>query len=338
MINGVKPHPASWWQATENDHVRCGLCPHHCDIAPGQVGDCRVRKNINGKLYADGYANTVALNVDPIEKKPLYHFFPGQSILSVGPNGCNLHCRFCQNHFSSQSSAPTDYFLPEQVVHFANRPGVAGVAFTYTEPLIWYEYVMDTVRACQRAGFSTACVSNGYISLEPLEELLGAVDAFNFDLKSFSDDFYRSQCGGRLYPVLRTIETAIQSPAHVEVTLLLIPNLNDSPEEVGNLCRWLAERDQETPLHLSRYHPSWKLKLPPTPIETMTRSWSIAREAGLKHVYLGNVLLDDKYTETRCPDCDAVLIKRQSHQTKIIGLEGETCAACGRKINIVNSP
>ncbi|HDR06521.1 MAG TPA: AmmeMemoRadiSam system radical SAM enzyme [Candidatus Coatesbacteria bacterium] len=327
---------ARYWERLADDAVRCTLCPQRCHIAPGKRGVCRLRENSGGELLAAAYGRTIALNLDPVEKKPLYHFHPGWGILSVGPNGCNLACRFCQNYASSQLEASTSYIAPEELARMADRPGCRGVAFTYTEPLVWFEYVMDAARAVKARSGVTVCVSNAYLEPEPFEELLEVIDAFNFDLKSMDPAFYRELCRGELEPVLATIERALDSPAHVEITNLLVPGENDSPVRVRELAAWLAERSPRTPLHLSRYHPAWRFSTPPTPEETLLRAWRTAKEAGLEYVYLGNVYAEAKYTDTRCPKCGAVLVRRSGYRVEVAALSGEKCSACGAKADFVN--
>ncbi len=327
---------ARYWEPDTDGAVRCTLCPQRCRIAPGKRGTCRLRENVSGGLVAAAYGRTIALNLDPVEKKPLYHFYPGWTILSVGPNGCNLGCRFCQNYASSQMEAPTSRISPEELARMADRPGCRGVAFTYTEPLVWFEYIMDAARACKARCLSTVCVSNAYLEPEPFEELLGVIDAFNFDLKSMDPAFYRELCGGELEPVLGIIERAMDSPAHVEVTNLVIPGRNDSPELLGELARWIAERNPRTPLHFSRYHPAWKLNAPPTPESTLQRAWKIARDAGLEYVYLGNVSVEAKYADTCCPKCGATLVRRSGYRVEVSALSAERCSACGADADFVN--
>lgn len=327
---------AEYWSPLDDGALRCELCPHRCRIAPGHRGVCRIRENRDGVLYAAAYGETVSLSLDPIEKKPLYHFHPGGAILSVGANGCNLSCVFCQNHAISQGDVPTRRLEPAELAETADRPGSLGVAFTYTEPLVWFEYVKDCAGPLHERGLALVCVSNAYLEPEPFAELSGLVDAFNFDLKSFRDGFYRELCGGSLAPVLANLEAALASPAHVEITNLLIPGENDDPEELHELCAWLAERDPAAPLHFSRYHPAWKLDAPPTPERTLLRARETAREAGLRHVYLGNLALEPGANDTRCTACGAVLVKRGGYRTTLGALEDGRCAVCGATAPIVS--
>ena len=327
---------ARFWEPAGDGRVLCLLCPRRCRIQPGKTGTCRLRENVSGKLVAAAYGRTIALSIDPMEKKPLYHFLPGRAILSVGPNGCNLHCGFCQNYLTSQFEAPTSFVSPEELARMADRPGCRGVAFTYTEPLVWFEYVIDAAKACKARGLSTVCVSNAYLEPEPFEEVLEVIDAFNFDLKSMEDAFYSEVCGGGLEPVLAIIERAMGSKAHVEITNLIIPGRNDSPPQLKELCAWIAERNPRTPLHLSRYHPSWEYSGPPTPRKTLLRAWDIAKEAGLEYVYLGNIHTEARYADTRCPKCGAVLVRRSGYRVEIAALSDERCTACGANADFVN--
>jgi len=326
---------AEYWTALEDDRVVCELCPHRCRIAPGDAGMCRIRVNRDGELIAAAHGQAIGLSLDPIEKKPLYHFHPGKAILSLGPNGCNLRCDYCQNWRSSQTAVPTRNLEPAELAETADRPGNLGAAFTYTEPLIWFEYIKDCAGPLHQRDLQVVCVSNAFIEPEPLDELLGFVDAFNFDLKSMREGFYRLICKGELDPVLRTIETAIASPTHVEVTYLVINSENDGDDELKRLAAWLAERDPRTPLHLSRYFPAWRREDPPTPAERLERAWEIARTAGLEYVYLGNLNADSRYTDTRCPECGAVLVRRGGLRTTTAALEGDRCSACGTAADFV---
>jgi len=283
-------HEARWWKI-ENNAVRCNLCPHNCLVAEGKAGFCRARKNIGGKLMSLVYGQVVSSQIDPIEKKPLYHFHPGSKILSVGVTGCNFRCSFCQNWEISQAQAgslPTQALSPSEAAELSGAHGSIGIAYTYNEPLINAEWVLDTSKLVRKAGRVNVLVSNGYINPEPLRELLPFLDAANIDVKAFSEDFYRKLCGAKLEPVLRNIEAIYKAGVHIELTTLLIPTENDSPKEIEQLASWVATVSPEIPLHLTRYHPDYKYSLPATNIEGMKHVRDIARKH-LKYVYLGNI-------------------------------------------------
>lgn len=323
---------ARFYQKLDGREVRCLLCPHACRIAPGQAGRCRIRRNREGILEASGYAHLVSMAMDPIEKKPLYHFHPGSHILSTGPNGCNLSCQFCQNWEISQSDIPTARVEPEQLVQAALSHQSLGIAYTYTEPLVWFEYLMDACALAKERGLANVLVTNGYVNPEPLEELLPLVDAMNVDLKSLDPDFYRTVCGGELAPVLGTIEKA-RGRCLVELTNLVIPGLNDSPDQQRKLIDWVAGLDQGIPLHLSRYFPQHKMRRPATSEITLIEFANRAREK-LHYVYVGNIRLPDM-ADTRCPGCGAVLVDRDGSAVRKTGLKEGACRRCGRKADIV---
>lgn len=321
---------ALYWEKKEGGRVACHLCPQECVIAPGRRGRCRMRENRDGTLYSLNYGRVAAAALDPIEKKPLYHFYPSAAILSLGTLGCNLACAFCQNWEIAHGDVPTRYLPPEEAVALAERErvhGNIGLAFTYNEPFIWYEYVLDTARMSQEKGLKNVLVTNGFVNPEPLEAILPYIDAMNIDVKAFREEYYHRLCGGKLEHVKRTVERAARS-CHVEVTTLLVTDQNDSPEEVGELAAWLASIDPAIPLHLSRYFPAYKMDLPPTPVERLER----AREEALKHlryVYLGNVGADN---DTFCPGCGALLVARRGYAVAITGIEKGTCRHCGRPV------
>lgn len=315
----------------------CKVCPRLCNIKPGKRGFCRVRENRDGTLYATNYGQCSSYALDPIEKKPLYHFHPGSLILSLGTVGCNLRCGFCQNWQIAHEDPPTSYLAPEQAVQLARQQRdkgypCTGLAYTYSEPFMWYEYVYDTARLAREAGLKNVLVTNGYVAEEPLRELLPYVDAMNIDVKAFTDDFYRSACAGRLDPVLRTVEIAHRK-CHVEITTLLVTGLNDSPEEVTRLADWLAGLDPEIPLHFSRYFPNYKMDLPPTPLDTLRRARETARQK-LRYVYIGNAP-ELGASSTSCPGCGETLINRQGYRVRAGEMDGDACGACGEKIRVV---
>ncbi|HHY46330.1 MAG TPA: AmmeMemoRadiSam system radical SAM enzyme [Firmicutes bacterium] len=318
------------------DAVRCLLCPKRCFIRPGASGLCRTRKNVEGKLYSTIYGEYTSIALDPMEKKPLYHFYPGSTVLSLGTRGCNLLCKFCQNWEISQGNAPTEHIEPGEITALAkkyrDRARCVGIAYTYSEPVVWYEFVTDTARLAHEEGLRNVLVTNGEINPEPLDELLPYIDAMNIDVKGFRDEFYRKICGGSLEPVLKTVELAARK-CHVEVTNLIIPGLNDSPGEIAELVDWLSGLGDHIPIHFSRYFPNYKLDLPPTPLETLRMAGEIARKK-LKYVYLGNVR-EPGGNDTFCYRCGRVVIKRVGFQIAERHLENGSCEYCGARIHIV---
>jgi len=283
-----------YYKRLEDGRVECTLCPHHCRIAEGKTGICRSRRNQGGVLVSEVYGKPCSLAIDPIEKKPLYHFHPGTTCLSLACTGCNFRCLNCQNHDISQV-APADvnhYELsPEDVVALCQKHHCPGIAYTYTEPLTYLEYIIDCARLAHEAGLWNILVTAGYVCQEPLADLLPYLDAANVDLKSFSDDIYMKVSGGHLQPVLDTILAMKQAGVWVEITNLVIPTVNDDLTMIRQMCRWLAENGlAEAPLHFSRFFPRYKMQdIPPTPIATLKAAKRIAEEEGIKYVYLGNV-------------------------------------------------
>ena len=324
---------ALYYDNLESGKVKCRLCPHNCTIGEGKFGICKARTAQGSKLYTTIYGEVSAIAMDPIEKKPLYHFFPGSSILSIGTVGCSFKCQFCQNyHISQNLNYPTDFYSPEEIAELALNKGSIGVAYTYSEPLIWYEYVYDASIETRKRGLKNVFVTNGYINQEPLSELLKYADAFNIDLKSFNKDFYRKVIGGKLEPVLETIEEVSRHPEiDLEVTTLVIPGYNDSDKEMDEITDFLASLNKDIPYHLSAYYPAYKFKAPPTPVETLERLKEIA-ERKLNYVYLGNVAGP---TNTYCTECGALLIERHGYYTRIVDLKGDRCGNCGAKIPII---
>lgn len=282
---------ALYYENLGGDRVRCELCPHNCVLKQDGVGVCRARKNVGGRLYTLNYACVTSLALDPIEKKPLYHFHPGKLILSAGTYGCNFKCSFCQNWTIAQRDAQYTEISPEQLADLAEEytdRGNIGVAYTYNEPSIWYEFIRDTAGRVREKGLVNVLVTNGFINRKPLEELLPYIDAMNIDVKAFTEKFYGQFCKGGLEAVKNTVELAA-SRCHIEITTLVIPGLNDSPEEIEMLARWLAGIDPDIVLHLSRFFPNYLMTdVPPTPLPTLEK----ARDSAilhLRHVYLGNV-------------------------------------------------
>jgi pyruvate formate lyase activating enzyme len=324
---------AIFYEALEDKKTRCNLCFHHCTLKPGETGICLGRKNVEGKLIAINYGWTTSLGMDPIEKKPLYHFFPGNEILSIAPNGCNLRCPFCQNAEISQHKIPTREITPQDLVELCGEYSSIGVAYTYSEPLIWYEFLMDAGTALKKAGYLNILVTNGIIEEEPLEKLLPLVDAMNIDLKSIRGEFYRNVVKGDLKSVLRTIAMAHRS-CHIELTNLLITGVNDSDEDIQDLIDWVHDLDPQIPLHFSRYFPHYKMHNAPTPQERLEYAYAKAKEK-LHYVYVGNISIPGT-NNTTCPRCGNLLIERDFfYVTRITGLEGRKCGNCGNPINVV---
>ncbi|MEW6534072.1 MAG: AmmeMemoRadiSam system radical SAM enzyme [Candidatus Auribacterota bacterium] len=323
---------AEFWDSMENKNVRCRLCPHSCLIVPDKTGLCGIRCNYDGKLFAIGYGEIVSYAVDPIEKKPLYHFYPGSQILSVGVNGCNFRCQFCQNWQVSQCKQKTQYISPEGLIDLALRQDSIGIAFTYTEPLIWYEYIMDCAPLAHEHNLKIVLVSNGFISTEAAEKLFPNVDAINIDLKSMDPEFYRKICGGTLEPVLDCIRIA-NKYTHVEITNLLIPTQNDSDTRIRELVGFIESVSPEIPVHFSAYYPQYKMSIPATDGSALIKAYTIAKES-LKYVYLGNIMTETG-KNTCCPNCSATLIIRKGYRISACGLNGKACAKCNEPINII---
>ncbi len=324
---------ALYWEKREDGRIQCLLCPVGCVIAEGKVGVCMGRKNEGGTLYATNYGRLVSIAIDPIEKKPLYHFHPGEPILSTGPNGCNMRCQECQNWTISQEESPTEYVSPEDLVRITTRENSKGIAYTYTEPLIWYEYILDTARIAREKGLYNVLVTNGYIHEEPWNKLLPYIDAMNIDLKSMDDDFYKKICKGKLAPVLRTIELSHENNIHIEITNLVITTLNDSEEQIQKLVDFVAGLSDRIPVHFSRYFPSYKMDLPPTPLETLQKAFLLAKRK-LKYVYVGNAYIPNT-SNTHCANCNALLIRRDGYYTSVVGIEDGNCKNCGTAVDIV---
>jgi pyruvate formate lyase activating enzyme len=328
-----QPHEALYYEKLDENRVQCHLCPHECNIAPGKAGLCRERVNQDGTLVSRIYGLVTSAAMDPIEKKPLYHFHPGETILSIGTNGCNFACLYCQNWTISQEDGHTQDLSPEDTVRAAQDGGSFGIAYTYNEPLIWYEHVLDASKLARRAGLKNVLVTNGFIQPEPLAELLPLIDALNIDLKSIRDKFYRDICRGRIGPVLDTARAAAKS-AHLEVTNLVIPTHNDSDEDLAGLADWIRDNlGADTPAHLSAYTPRYRLNAPPTPAETLLRAYEIFDER-LDYVYVGNMVLD-KGSDTVCPKCGATVVSRRGYAVRADGLDGTKCAGCGAELNFV---
>ena len=327
---------ALYWTDLGENRVQCQLCPWRCILSPNQKGFCRGRKNIAGKLYTLNYAQPIAMHVDPIEKKPLNHVYPGTKSFSIATAGCNLRCKFCQNWEIAQldpehvSIAPVS---PENLVAQAKKTNSKTIAFTYTEPMIFYEYMLDIAKVAKHEGIECVMHSAGYVNEKPLRELAKYLTAANIDLKGFSDKFYASFCEGSLDPVLNTLKILKEEGVWLEITNLLIPGANDSDEDITRLCRWVKENlGPETPIHFSRFFPLYKLtNLSPTPLKTLLRAQKIAEEEGMKFIYIGNVP-QQVGENTVCPECGRILIKRIGYNVLENLLNAGKCPDCNHKI------
>lgn len=344
---------AEFYEAVEGGKVVCHLCPHGCRLAEGERGKCRGRVYRGGRLVAENYGRVCALQIDPVEKKPLLHFHPGGSCLSLAAAGCNLSCLNCQNWDISQASTadvPYRQLSATDVVRLAETNGCRMVAYTYTEPLTWFEYTRDCAVACRERGLKNILVTAGYVNARPLDGLLPYIDAANVDLKSFSDDIYRSVSGVRLAPVLHTLKSMLDAGVWIEITNLVILGVNDDMDMIARMCRWLADNGfADSPLHFSRFFPQYKMKGPmsvlgvtpmgvkdagasfvPTPLPLLVEARRVAISQGMRHVYLGNVSIPGA-EDTRCPHCGALLIHRAGYNVALGNFRG-ACPKCGSKI------
>ncbi len=316
--------------------IKCTLCPHECLLENYQIGLCRTRMNMEGKLITLAYGKPCSVHVDPIEKKPIFHMLPGTGAFSLATAGCNLSCKFCQNWGISQASPEKMRNLdlpPERVVALAREKGCRSIAYTYSEPSVFYEYMLETSRLARQAGIRNIWVTAGYINPEPLKKLATVMDAANIDIKAFDENFYRDICGASLKPVLAATELACSLGMWVELTNLIVPTLNDDPAMIRKLCRWIrATLGPDVPLHFSRFYPEYKLKnLPPTPLETLNLARNIAREEGINYVYTGNVPYDEN-SDTICPQCGQKLVRRIGYVVAECRIREGYCFKCSRKI------
>ncbi|MBN1864101.1 MAG: AmmeMemoRadiSam system radical SAM enzyme [Victivallales bacterium] len=316
--------------------LQCELCPRRCVLGQGERGSCRVRVNLDGKLVSLVYGFPCAMHIDPVEKKPLYHFLPGTSILSLATAGCNLHCLNCQNWEISQldpEDGTASQVPPQTLLDLAKKHGCPSIAYTYTDPVIYYEYALESSRIAKENGIKNVLVTAGYINIKPWKRLLEVTDAANIDLKGITNEFYEKVCSATLRPVLDSLVAAREAGIVLEVTHLIIPTLNDNPRDTARLCRWIRENlGPDTPVHFSRFHPRYKMRnLPPTPSATLDRAYEIAHEAGLEYVYIGNILTR-KGQDTICPGCSQMLVSRSGFKVRETLVSEGKCPKCGKEI------
>jgi pyruvate formate lyase activating enzyme len=330
------PHEAQFYETLGDKSVRCGLCPRHCQVPDGQRGYCGVRENQGGRYATLVYGRCSAANLDPIEKKPFFHVHPGTKAYSIATVGCNLHCKFCQNWDIAQAGPEEltgPYRRPEDIAEAARRSGAKTLAYTYNEPTIFYEYMTDCARAARTLGLDSIVVSNGFIAEAPQKVLLPLVKAVKVDLKAFTPSFYSGVCDGLLEPVLASLKRLAASGVWLEIVCLLIPTLNDNPDETRRMAAWVVkELGPNVPLHFTRFHPMYRLKnLPPTPPEMLLRARAVAMEEGCRFVYSGNVPgLEGQ--DTLCPACRKPVIRRYGHRILENTLKAGACSACGAAI------
>ena len=330
-------HEALLYSKIDNDSIRCDLCAHRCLIPEGRRGLCGVRENRKGTLYSLVYGKAIATHVDPIEKKPLFNFLPGSLAFSVATAGCNMTCLHCQNADISQAPRETgrimgEQITPEELVEAALQGGCRSIAYTYTEPTIFFEYALDTARLARTKGLKNIFVTNGYMTEEALKMIAPVLDGANVDLKSFRDDFYRDICGGRLQPVLDTIKRMHEQGIWLEVTTLIIPGHNDSDEELEAIGRFLSGISPDIPWHVSAFYPTYLLtSAPPTPAATLRRARKIGQAAGLRYVYIGNIPGDDG-ENTYCPNCGKIIIERTGYRVGAVNIRDGNCAFCSTPV------
>ena len=321
----------------DGDGYVCGLCPHACRLKPGQYGRCDSRRADDDMLVAYSYGKVSSMCVDPVEKKPLFHYRPHSRCFSVGSVGCNLRCRHCQNYSISMMSygkKRTTYESPRELVGMCRHEGQDIIAFTYNEPGIWFEYIMDVM--AEDPDLHLVLVTNGFLNEEPLRQLCGVADAVNMDVKGFTEEFYERICDGHLADVLRSAEIVHNEGVHLELTYLVIPGLNDSEEDVGRFCEWVRDTlDPDVPVHFTRFHPDFEMTdVPMTSVDTVMRCREIGMERGLNYVYVGNVLTEDG-NNTYCPECGKAVVKRLGYLVDVVGLDGDRCSNCGHRIPVI---
>jgi pyruvate formate lyase activating enzyme len=332
----IHPRPAAFFRRLPNQIVQCQLCPRNCEVNEGARGECGVRENRQGQYLTLVYGNPCAVHVDPIEKKPLFHVLPGSPSFSIATAGCNLHCKFCQNWEISQERPEKTYNIdlpPERVVAEARKTGSDSIAYTYVEPIIFYEYMLDTARLAKKAGILNVCHSAGYVNPEPLKQLTPVLDAACIDLKSFDSKFYQDLTGAQLGSVLETLKTLKSQRVHLEIVNLVIPQFNDKPEAITKMCAWIRdELGPLTPVHFSRFYPLYKMiNHYPTPVSTLEQARELALKAGLKYIYLGNIP-GNEAENTFCHQCGKLVIGRRGYRIQETHLKDGSCGFCGTKI------
>jgi pyruvate formate lyase activating enzyme len=320
---------ALWQKRLENSKVQCLLCPRNCIISNKRDGFCFGRVNHNGILYAKNYGQAVTIAIDPIEKKPLFHFLPGTDILSTATYGCNMRCPFCQNYEISQVKTPTTEITPENLIEIAKNKKLKSIAFTYTEPFIWYEMVLDTSKIAKDNGIKIILVTNGLINSKPLEEIIPYIDAMNIDLKSMDAKVYKKILSGDLSTVQNTIKTSFENGIHIEITNLIVTGMNDKESDISDLIDWVVSLSPDIPIHFSKYSPNYQYKEPPTSPEILEYAYEKAKEK-LNFVYTGNVIAGKE--NTYCPKCNELLIERNYFNIKQNRLINGKCPSCGKKI------
>ncbi|MBN2619846.1 AmmeMemoRadiSam system radical SAM enzyme [candidate division WOR-3 bacterium] len=336
-IGFTQPVEALYYEQLPEQKVRCSLCPRFCTVPKSGRGFCRVRENRDGTYYTLAYANPCAIHIDPIEKKPLYHFLPGTTVLSLATAGCNFTCKNCQNWDISQAQPDETYnyhLTPAAIAQLAQHNATPTIAYTYTEPTVFFEYMLATAKKARALGIRNVYHSNGYINPEPLRELAPYLDGANVDLKAMSDDFYASITGGTLSPVLETLKNLKEHGVWLEITNLIIPTRNDSADMIKDLCQWInRELGPDTPVHFSRFYPQYKIQnLPPTPVSTLKNAAAIARAAGLLYTYIGNVPDVDE-ENTFCPHCGKKIIERKGYTISRVAIKENNCSFCSTRIS-----
>ncbi|OGC89598.1 MAG: AmmeMemoRadiSam system radical SAM enzyme [candidate division Zixibacteria bacterium RBG_16_53_22] len=329
-------HPAQFYKKLADLEIECELCPRKCAVGDKERGFCGVRENKGGEYYTLVYGNPCSTNIDPIEKKPFFHFFPGSSAFSIATAGCNLNCKFCQNWQISQfrpEQIRSMKYSPDEIASMALQYGCRSIAYTYSEPTVFYEYMLDCAIAAEQRGVKSVMVSAGFISPEPMKKLLPHLSAVKIDLKAFDQEYYSNICNGELKPVLDTLVLLKNSGIWFEIVYLMLPTLNDDPGKISKLCSWIIdELGPDIPIHFTRFHPEYLLKnLPSTPIASLEQACQIARKTGLNYPYVGNVY-GHKWENTYCPGCQSEIITRSGFQVSSILIENGRCKKCGRQI------